>query len=107
MSETPKTWPENAWPLPEQLADWLKVCTDEERLRYTTGATVASQEAVRCFEQNHDHRLAQATARAERAEAEAAGLRARVEAALERTHRHGEHQTREAVRAALAEDGGA
>ena len=29
---TPRTWGENVWPTAQQLADWLKVCTDNERL---------------------------------------------------------------------------
>lgn len=29
---TPHTWPENSWPTPDQLAAWLRLCTDEELL---------------------------------------------------------------------------
>ena len=44
---TPRTWGENVWPTAKQLADWLTVCTENER---TIHAEIAIRDA-----QAHDH----------------------------------------------------
>lgn len=40
---TPRTWGETVWPTSKQLADWLKVCTDNERLIHSEIALRDSQ----------------------------------------------------------------
>lgn len=54
---TPRPWPDYAKPAPEQLAEWLGVCTPTERLNLAQRALEAQDEAIRCFEQNHVGRL--------------------------------------------------
>lgn len=54
---TPKAWPENVWPTPEELADWLVICTPAERILHAAAALESGQVAARCFELNHEHRL--------------------------------------------------
>ena len=51
--KTARSWPENALPTAEQLAQWLTVCTADERLGWTTGALRASETAHTCFIRNH------------------------------------------------------
>jgi hypothetical protein len=36
LDRTPKPWAPDSWPTAEQLADWLEVCTREERIEFTT-----------------------------------------------------------------------
>ena len=54
---TPKAWDRFSKPTPEQLADWLKVCTDQERVEFAAAALKAREEADLCFTRDHAHRL--------------------------------------------------
>ncbi len=45
---TPRTWPENAWPTAVQLAEFLKVCTDEERVYWAQLMLTDSERATLC-----------------------------------------------------------
>lgn len=56
---TPRSWPEGTIPTPEQLAAWLKACTDEERLEVATVALRDGAIAARCFLMDHEGRLTQ------------------------------------------------
>lgn len=51
---TPWTWPDNAWPTPQQLADWLEVCTRKERVSLCRSMLVSAKTATRCIERDHE-----------------------------------------------------
>lgn len=51
---TPREWPENALPTPEQAADWLGRCTPEERLRFATVTLRHEQRANDCLVADHE-----------------------------------------------------
>lgn len=44
---TPRSWPEGVWPTAEQLAEWLVVCTAEERVAFSARALELAQEGHR------------------------------------------------------------
>lgn len=68
MAETPRPWPPNAQPTPEQLMDWLyDAATRDERLTFATRALEAMNTASRCFMENHDGLLAELRIANERA----------------------------------------
>ena len=41
---TPRPWPDNAWPAPEQLAAWLRSCTEAEAVEWCSGRLTMAQE---------------------------------------------------------------
>lgn len=52
--KTPRPWPADSWPPPAELAAWLKVCTDEERLAYANEFLSAARAATACWVANRD-----------------------------------------------------
>lgn len=50
---TPRTWGENVWPTAKQLADWLAICTENERIIHAEIAIRDAQAHDRCLVQ-HD-----------------------------------------------------
>ena len=50
---TPRTWPENARPTPEQFVQWLEDCTPDDRIEAVARLLDSSQLAAECFTQNH------------------------------------------------------
>ena len=48
-TRTPRTWGENVWPTAKQLADWLTVCTDAERIVHAEIAIRDAQAHDRCL----------------------------------------------------------
>lgn len=51
---TARTWPENTIPTPEQVGEWLGICTDEERRVFAVWALKAGEDRARCFIEDHD-----------------------------------------------------
>lgn len=49
----PRTWPENAWPTPEQLAEYVASCCAQCRLSFAAGAIFSAMRATKCIESNH------------------------------------------------------
>ena len=57
-----KPWPDNAWPTPEQFADWYIEQPREERVRLAEWVIFQGQASERCILQNHEGRIEQADA---------------------------------------------
>lgn len=51
---TERAWPEGVEPTPQQLADWLKICTDEERLDHATRVIGTGRRASACLMEGHE-----------------------------------------------------
>lgn len=51
---TPKPWPPGIIPRPEQLAAWLKACTDDERLDYAQRWSASVQAWGNCYQADHE-----------------------------------------------------
>lgn len=58
----PITWPEAAWPTPEQAADWLTSMSREQLVRWCGELAGRLELGHRCFLQDHEGRLAVAAA---------------------------------------------
>jgi hypothetical protein len=54
---TPRPWPPNAQPTVAEFAEWLLICTVEERERFVTHAFSAGDESRVCFERDHAGRI--------------------------------------------------
>lgn len=50
---TPRTWPENASPTPQQLAAWLRTCTDTERAEFADAHLRMAADLSSCFARDH------------------------------------------------------
>jgi hypothetical protein len=50
---TPTLWPEATQPTAEQLAEWLKICTDAERVWFVEKYQQFADEASRCWQEDH------------------------------------------------------
>lgn len=47
---TPKDWPDGAWPTPEQLAAWLGRCTPRELAQFAEGILARAVQVRRALE---------------------------------------------------------
>lgn len=56
---TPRSWPPHALPTAEQLAEWLAVCTDAERLAFAEHALRFEATAHACIMRDHEARIEQ------------------------------------------------
>lgn len=54
---TPRSWPDNAEPTPQEFADWIAVCTPDERLHVAESALRHASRSSNCFVTDHEGEL--------------------------------------------------
>jgi hypothetical protein len=54
---TPTLWPEATQPTAEQFAEWLKICTDAERVHFAEKFQQFADDARRCWEADHEAQI--------------------------------------------------